>query len=483
MRKSFLMVVMVFICILSSGIVLAGPVKSGIVIMSADGQPPVRLEEQALVEQYRIMLPVAVIKDYLYEDVYLANNRLMVNLGLPKFRLETEKLDDLIYAGVELNFPVKKIGGKPYIDFYGLDKLFGVAVTYQADTQTVRIMTGQNSFFAPLKLSERRKKQAFAGKINLVWDHITGEARNLAPAAKIPGLDVLSPTWFSIVSHDGLVASKADLKYVRDAHDKGYKVWALVSNSFDRDLTRAVLNNEWTRRKVIKQLAVYSSLYQLDGINIDFENIYDDDKDKLTQFVRELTAVLKEQNSVVSIDITVPSSASSWSLCYDRAALGQIVDYVMVMTYDEHWRTSPVSGSVASQGWVEQGIAATLQSIPGEKLLMGLPFYTREWEETSENGKITVKPRTLSMAQAQQLVQESGVSPVWLQDKGQYYAEYRKAGRTYRIWLEDERSIALKASLAGKYQLAGVAVWRKDFEQPAVWDVLHTALKKTAKHH
>nr|WP_173812703.1 glycosyl hydrolase family 18 protein [Dendrosporobacter quercicolus]NSL47732.1 glycoside hydrolase [Dendrosporobacter quercicolus DSM 1736]SDM78933.1 Copper amine oxidase N-terminal domain-containing protein [Dendrosporobacter quercicolus] len=479
MKKNLLMVAVLLLCSLISSIALANPAESNIVIITNDGQQPLHLAEQALVDQYRVMLPVAVIKEYLYNAVELdaANNRAVVNFGLPKFRLETEKLDELIYSGVKLNFPVKKIDGKPYINFYGLDKLFGVTVDYQESSRTVRIRPGQNSFFAPLKLNKPRSRQAFTGKINLVWDHITGEPRDLALAAKVPGLDVLSPTWFAIVSPDGLVASKADLKYVQDAHDKGYQVWALVSNSFDRDLTRAVLHNEWARRNVIKQLLVYSSLYGLDGINIDFENIYDEDRDRLTEFVRELTAALKEQNSIVSIDITVPSPASSWSQCYDRAALGQIVDYVMVMTYDEHWRTSPVSGPVASLGWVEQGLVATLRSIPSEKLLMGVPFYTREWEETSENGKVTVKPRTLSMTQAQQIVQANALEPVWLADKGQYYTEYTKEGKTYRIWLEDEKSIALKANLAGKYQLAGAASWRKGFEQPAIWDILKSALK------
>ncbi|GBG55699.1 putative glycosylase YvbX [Sporomusaceae bacterium FL31] len=483
-KKRIYILVLALLGMLYSNIAFAKPVAGHVVIV-VDGQDkPIETGAIAFVDQYQIMLPVAVIKDYLYDNLSLDSDNKRVNFGLllPKFRLETEHLDEFIYSGVDLNFSTKEISGQPYMNIYGLDKLLGINVTYHEISKNLIIQSGKNSFFSPLQLNKPRESQVFPGKINLVWDHVTKDSRNLEAESKITGLDVLAPTWFSIANEDGLVISKADMKYVQDAHTKGYKVWALVNNSFDRDLTRTILNNEWAKRNVIKQLLVYSSLYNLDGINIDFENVYDEDKGKLTEFVGELTAALKEQNIVVSIDVTIPSTTSYWSLCYDRSELGKIVDYVMVMTYDEHWRSSPVSGSVASQGWVDKGIAATLHSVPKEKLLMGIPFYTREWEETSENGRTIVKSRAISMAQANTIIAEQGLSPVWLQDKGQNYVEYHKAGKLYRIWLEDQKSIALKANLVHKYGLAGAASWRKDFEQPEIWDVLNATLKKSATH-
>ncbi len=483
MKKLFYFIVIILIGMLYTTVALANPVAGKIMIDAQDGF--IDTGATALVEQDRILVPVAVIKEYLHDSLTVdpVNDRLKLSVVLPRFRLETEHLDRFIYSGVDVSFAVKKISGQPYVDLAGLDKLLGLAASYQQANNTLLIQTGKSSFFSPIQLNQPRAQQVFSGKINLVWDHVMKDSRNLNQEAKIPGLDILAPTWFAVISEEGDVASKADLKYVQDAHEKGYKVWALVSNSFDRDLTRAVLNNERARRNVIKQLLVYSSLYNLDGINIDFENMYDEDQEKFTAFIRELTSALKEQNVMVSVDITIPAPTPYWSLCYNRSELGQIVDYVMVMTYDEHWRSSPVSGSVASQGWVEKGIAATLKSVPKEKLLMGIPFYTREWEETSENGRVTVKSRTLSMAQAKQVIAEQNLTPVWLKDKGQNYVEYNKADKRYRIWLEDQASVRLKAGLVQHYQLAGAASWRKDFEQPEIWETLNAILKKQAAGH
>lgn len=438
-------------------------------------------EVDAYTDKYQLWLPITSVKSHIHDSIFIDHreNKAFITFSLPSFRLETEQLDRMISNGVELNFPLKEINGQLYINMYGLEKLFGIATVLHDDNKTVSISDDPHTgFLHPAKLNKVRKKEAHQGKLNLVWDHVFDQSRDLAKEQKITGLDIISPTWFAVVSEDGQVISKADMKYVQDAHDKGYKVWALVSNSFDRELTKKILASETAKQNIIKQLVVYASVYNLDGINIDFENVYDEDKDKLTQFIGALTAALKEQNLVVSIDVTVPSSSPFWSACYDRKALGKIVDYMMVMTYDEHWRTSPVAGSVASIGWVEKGIAAMLTYVPKEKLLMGIPFYTREWEETTVPDGIKVKSKALSMAQADKIVQSYKSDVVWLEDKGQHYTEYSKDDKRYRIWLEDDKSISLKANLVHKYQLAGAASWRKDFEKPYIWDILNQILKK-----
>ncbi|MTI47406.1 glycosyl hydrolase family 18 protein [Sporosalibacterium faouarense] len=315
-------------------------------------------------------------------------------------------------------------------------------------------------------------------KISLVWNHISKYSPNLSVEGTIEGLDVISPTWFSVVNSDGFVINNGDIKYARDAHDKGYKVWGLINNSFDKDLTRELLASEEAQKKVIDQVLIYSSLYNLDGINIDFENVYYEDKDRLTNFVDNLTEALKKQNLIVSIDTTVPSSSPTWSKFYDRESLSEIVDYCVVMTYDEHWAASPKSGSVASIDWVDWSIRRTLEYIPKEKLLMGIPFYTREWEETKiEDGKVKVKSKALSMGTVKERIEEYNSEVVWLDDTGQYYTEYEKEGKRYRIWIENSESIKLKANLVHKYDLAGAASWRKGFEEGDVWEVLNKVLK------
>lgn len=309
-------------------------------------------------------------------------------------------------------------------------------------------------------------------KINLVWQPTFEAANNLAIIDKVPGMNVVAPSWFAIVGTNGFIKNCADENYVASAHAKGYKVWALITNSFDPDLTSTVLHDPKARSYVVNQLLFFIEKYNLDGINLDFENIYDEDKDALTVFVREIKTALKPTGTIVSMDITVPSETSRWSTCYNRQALGGVVDYMMLMAYDEHWRTSPVSGSVASIGWVETGIINTLKSVPANKLILGIPFYMRKWEEN--DGKVTAK--TLTMDAAEKLIREKQLQPQWMADQGQYYFEYEEDGKLYRIWQEDARSIALKVGLADKYQLPGVAAWRKGFEKPEIWDVIDKSL-------
>ncbi|MCX8129176.1 MAG: glycosyl hydrolase family 18 protein [Clostridia bacterium] len=324
-----------------------------------------------------------------------------------------------------------------------------------------------------------------SGRINLVWEMIYQGSPDLSRQKKIEGLDVLSPTWFRVINVKGELSNGADPAYVEWAHKSNYKVWALFSNGFgDIELTSKFLNNTDSRDNAIRQLLAYAALYKLDGINIDFENIYKRDKDALTQFVREITPLLKQQGLVVSIDISVPDGSETYSLCYDREALGEIVDYVILMAYDQHWRTSPVAGSVAEVSWVEENINKTLKFVPAEKLILGMPFYTRLWkEEKGTDGKVKVSGSTgLSMKKAKASIDDYAEKVLWDEKSGQYYAEYSKDGAVFKIWYENEDSINLKSSLVLKYRLAGAAAWSKNNETPEVWQVLKTNLKEISSY-
>lgn len=321
------------------------------------------------------------------------------------------------------------------------------------------------------------------GKLNVVWDPLHVKTLEMGGPPKIEGLDVISPTWFELAGDDGTVTSRADLRYVEQAKKNGYKVWALFRNGFaleDRLKTSKVLNDSLLREEVIKKILVYAKLYKLDGINVDFENMYEKDKDMFSQFIRELAPLLREQGLVVSVDVGVPGGSEYYSLCYDRKALAKAADYIMVMTYDQHWSSSPESGSVAQYTWVEKKLQQTLKEVPPGKLLLGIPFYTREWKEI--NGKLVDKPTVLSMDEAKRRVESNNAKVRWDQESGQFYAEYSKDGATFKIWIEDEKSINLKSSLAHKYNLAGVASWRKGFESKGVWAVMNTNLKKNINY-
>lgn len=326
--------------------------------------------------------------------------------------------------------------------------------------------------------SESPKFKPGRGKLNVVWDYIYKVTPNKSNEKAPKGLDVISPTWFSIIDGKGTIKSKADLQYIEWAHRNNLAVWALIDNSFDPKITHEFLSSSEVREHIIRQILMYADLFKLDGINIDFENINLEDKGLLVQFMRELTPILHEAGITVSMDITVKSNSANWSLCYDRKELGKIVDYLMLMAYDEHWASSPVSGSVASIGWVERGIVTLLEEVPAEKVILGLPFYMREWEETEvEGGGFTVRSKTLSMTKAKETVQKNNAHVSWDEEAGQNFAYYRKDDKSYKIWIEDEQSIKLKTDLVLKYDLAGAAGWRKGFEEPKIWDVIYDNLK------
>ncbi|SCZ10736.1 glycosyl hydrolase family 18 protein [Alkaliphilus peptidifermentans] len=328
------------------------------------------------------------------------------------------------------------------------------------------------------KAFKSREEWQPEGKIGLVWDYVHQFSKDRRGEEKLDAIDVVSPTWFKMTDSDGTLMNKGDKNYVVDAHEKGYRVWGLVTNSFDPDMTSEFLASQEAQEHFIRQILFYSGLYQLDGINIDFENIHYKDKDTFTSFVERLTNKLKKDNLVVSIDVTIPSTSPNWSMVYDRVKLGEIVDYVAVMTYDEHWAASPKSGSVASIGWVERGIQKTLELVPNEKVLLGLPFYTRLWEEEKIPGnRVKVSSRAYGMDKIKEILVENDAEIDWDEITGQYYSEYENDGKTYKVWLENERSLALKTTLVEKYDLAGIAAWRKDFEHEGVWPVLANMIK------
>jgi spore germination protein YaaH len=293
-------------------------------------------------------------------------------------------------------------------------------------------------------------------------------------------LDVLSPTWFVLSDPSGTIQSNGEIGYVEAAARRGIRVWALWNNGFDEERTRLFLADPAAQDRAIAGVLSLAAVLGLDGINLDFEKIRDEDRNRYTAFVARVAQACRQAGLFSSVDVTMVTNKPLWSSCYDRRALGQTVDYVALMAYDEHWRTSPVAGSVASLPWVERGLRRLLEEVPRERLLLGVPLYTREWTESLEGRRIRVRSKALSMAEAVKRVQEAGVSPVWLADKGQYYAEFRDAGTTRKIWLEDVRSMERRAQLARSYGVAGVAAWRRGFEVPEIWVVLRRVLKTSS---
>ncbi|MNS09418.1 Spore germination protein YaaH [compost metagenome] len=316
-------------------------------------------------------------------------------------------------------------------------------------------------------------------KVNLTWEAVYQKQPDPGTIGNLPGVNVVSPTWFQIMDGSGNVQSKADDLYVKWAHKNKMQVWALFSNAFDADRTTKALSTFENRLRSIVQILHYAKLYQLDGINIDFENVYTKDGDNVTQFVRELMPLAKEQGLVISIDVTPKSNSEMWSVFLDRKALSEMVDYMMLMAYDEHWAASPVAGSVASLPWTRTAVGRLLQEdeVPPDKLILSVPLYTRVWSEETKDGKTTVSSKAIGMKKAQDIVKKFSLTPTLDEAAGQNYVEYTENGILKKIWLEDSLSIKQRVELAAELNLAGVASWTRGFASPEAWEGLKEILK------
>ena len=303
--------------------------------------------------------------------------------------------------------------------------------------------------------------------VNLAWHQVTSTDANnyfADTTQNMTGVNVISPTWFSVSDNDGNVSSLASGEYVMQAHEKGLKVWGLVDNFSENMSTTTVLSNTAARQNLENQLVTYALKAGLDGINVDFESLSEDVGIHFLQFLRELSIQCHENNLVLSVDNPVPEDFTSH---YDRAEQGKVVDYVIIMGYDEHYVGSD-AGSVASLPWVEQGIQDTLDEVPAERVINAIPFYTRLWRTTGGN----VTSEAIGMDQAQQTIAENNVETYWDKTTSQNYGKYDIDNSTYQIWLEDAQSVAEKVKLVSKYDLAGVSAWKLGFENNGIWQVI-----------
>ena len=304
--------------------------------------------------------------------------------------------------------------------------------------------------------------------VNLAWHQVTSTDANnyfADTTQNMTGVNVISPTWFSVSDNDGNVSSLASGEYVMQAHEKGLKVWGLVDNFSENMSTTTVLSNTAARQNLENQLVTYALKAGLDGINVDFESLSEDVGIHFLQFLRELSIQCHENNLVLSVDNPVPEDFTSH---YDRAEQGKVVDYVIIMGYDEHYVGSD-AGSVASLPWVEQGVKDTLAEVPAKRTILAIPFYTRLWK-TTDGGALTSE--AIGMDQAQQAISDNGAETYWDKTTSQNYGTYEGDGATYQIWLEDSKSIAEKVKLIPKYKLAGGAEWKLGFENSGIWSVI-----------
>ena len=312
-------------------------------------------------------------------------------------------------------------------------------------------------------------------KVNMSWHQVTSQEANayLPDAiANISGVNVISPTWYYIQDTSGNIGNIASADYVAQAHEKGLKVWGLIDNFTAEVSTTETLSQLSSRQNIIQQLIQSATSIGMDGINVDFETLSEDAGPHFLEFLRELSIECHKNNLVLSVDNPVPEDFTSH---YDRSEQGAVVDYIIIMGYDEHYVGSD-AGSVASLPWVEEGVQDTITEVSAQRTILAIPFYTRLWKTTG--GALTSE--AIGMDEAQKVLAENGVEAVWDGSVSQNYATFEKENSTYQIWLEDAKSIAEKVKLIPKYNLAGVAQWKLGFENSSIWQTISDNLQSAS---
>ena len=338
------------------------------------------------------------------------------------------------------------------------------------------IQTGKLNEFKTIR-EKTEEKAKIEGPISLAWDYYSEYVSAPTRTGKIIGVNVVSPSFFYMTKYSTTNVyenvGNEGIAYVNWAHENGYQVWPMFTNS-NMSETSKMLSDYKSRETVINQIINYIKQYNLDGINIDFEGMYEADKDNFSRLLIEIRPRLNEIGAVLSVDVTAPDGAPEWSLCYDRYTIGKVADYVMFMAYDQYGVSATKAGTTAGHNWVEANVKKFLgqEEVKAEKIILGIPFYTRVWKEN--NGNVTSS--VVNIGNVNNVI-PSNATKTWDEDLQQYYVEYKKGGATYKIWVEDEKSIEAKLDLVSKYNLGGAAYWEYDRATNSIWNLIESKIK------
>ena len=302
---------------------------------------------------------------------------------------------------------------------------------------------------------------------------MTSQAANGNVSKMVAGTDlnVISPTWFSLSDNQGNIRSLASSDYVTYCHENNIQVWGLVSNLENKNVdTTTVLNTTSYRDNLVNNLITQAISYNLDGINVDMEALSIAAKDGYIEFIRELSIKCEKNDIILSVDNYVPTDSTAF---YNRSVQADYADYIAVMAYDEHYAGGDEAGSVASIGFVEKGVSDTLDEVPAEQIILGMPFYARVWA-SSETG---ITSSAYGMEDMQAFLQRNQATSTWSEEDGQYYAEFTEKGTTYMAWIEDATSLSKKLDVMKENKLAGAAFWKLGFESKDVWQTIENYFK------
>ncbi len=319
------------------------------------------------------------------------------------------------------------------------------------------------------------KRTALDGKVNMVWHNIAGASGNTTFNERIDrtkSVNVAAPTWFVVLNEAGSVEVRATQAYVDAAHERGMAVWAVLDNFTGPDgVQQSFLASDEARTSVIEKVIETTGEMGIEGVNVDIEGISEKYGRDFIEFIRELSIACRKEGLVLSVDNYVPYNFNDH---YRLDEQGVFADYVVIMGYDEHYAGSQEPGSVASIGYVTYGIEEALKYVSKEKLINGIPFYTRIWKTTAEG----VSSQAYGMNEVQTFIANHGMTVEWNASAEQNYAEVHEDDATYQIWIEDAESIEKKLEVMQSHSIAGVAQWCLGMESSDVWDVIADYMEK-----
>lgn len=302
----------------------------------------------------------------------------------------------------------------------------------------------------------------------LVWEAVYTDVVETSDIGEMPGLKTVSPTWYTLSDAAGTVSEIVDPEYIQWARARGYRIWPLIFNDSDIDLTHDFLMSYEAQNALIHYLADEAVRYGFEGYNLDFEHIYLADRDAYSHFVNMFCFEMKKWGIVTSVDVNVMDGADNWSKCFDHEVLGAVSDLLVIMAYDEHHATSEKAGSNSSYNWVDFHLKKILEIVPSHKVVLGVPFYTRVWESNAAG----VTSEVLAMKDTDTFLQMYDFEVTWDEAARQRKAVSKGDGSVIEVWIEDATSLQHKAALVSEKKLAGIAAWRRGFESIEAWTAI-----------
>ena len=425
-------------------------------------------------------IPITALESVYNINVkYVSDYNTVVIDSLDK-QLETAKTNKEVWVkskNIELSRTLEKLQADTTVSIVPNDenKDYKGWTLVKTDNGKIGYIKSENLTDFKTERSEEKEEQK---TISIAWEYFSKVAK--APkndiTTKYDGINVVAPSFFYL--EDSQVKENVGIdgiNYINWAKNNNYEVWAMVQNNNDskakKDEFSKWVNDYEKRQEIINQIVNYAQGYKLDGININFENIYKTDKDALSRFIIELKPKLENIDVTLSVDVTEPDGSDSWSLCFDRNVIGDVSDYIVFMAYDQYGSSSKKAGSTASYDWVEKNINKFIkqEGVEANKIILGIPLYTRLWKENGSE----VTSIVVAMKNEDKYIKSE---TTWLESAQQKYVEYTDKNVTYKMWIEDEDSIRQKLNLIKKYNLTGAAFWQKGFEKDDIWQIVKSQI-------